>query len=244
MENIDLIEKVYAMGNRDDDCWDIKVSTFDDNEFTIAKCWDGGFADYLKKMASDYIETKKDCPKSKEETDDFNEKYDDHLDESSKVTLTFGQLKRLVKESRHGKYALMDAYLGKAKEICRDIGLSDDVEPSEQWDTDYIDYYVSTKDGTGGNLDFEKDGTWVAYIKGKKIASGKFNRTEIKNLVKEWHSFDDEDSEEGGKWEVCYKDKSGDITTVWVRARDAEEAEDKVRDEYWDVVRIVCVEKM
>lgn len=68
---------------------------------------------------------------------------------------------------------------------------------------------------------------------------------QLKRLVREWHSFDDEEeSEEGGKWEVCYKDKSGDITTVWVRAHDAEEAEDKVRDEYWDVVRIVCIEKM
>lgn len=97
------------------------------------------------------------------------------IDENTKITLTFGQLKKLVKESRSNKYKLMDAYWEKAKEICRDIGLSDDVEPSEQWDTDYIDYYVSTKDGDVGNLDFEKDGTWVAYIEGKKIASGKFD---------------------------------------------------------------------
>lgn len=45
------------------------------------------------------------------------------------------------------------------------------------------------------------------------------------------------------KYIIKYEDKSGDLTSVWVTASSKEEAKEKVKREYWDVVSIlICQE--
>lgn len=40
---------------------------------------------------------------------------------------------------------------------------------------------------------------------------------------------------------IDYEDKSGDLSHVWVMANTAKEAEEKVKEEYWDISRIIQV---
>lgn len=44
------------------------------------------------------------------------------------------------------------------------------------------------------------------------------------------------------KWKVTYRDEEGDITNVWCEAPTKSDAIDYVKDEYWDIERIIeCV---
>lgn len=45
------------------------------------------------------------------------------------------------------------------------------------------------------------------------------------------------------KYTVHYYDNSGDYCHVWVMARNKEHAIDQVRDEYWDIQKIIEVEE-
>lgn len=46
------------------------------------------------------------------------------------------------------------------------------------------------------------------------------------------------------KWIVCYADKSGDTSKVWIEADSKEEAICNVKHEYWDIDEIIYVEPM
>lgn len=51
-------------------------------------------------------------------------------------------------------------------------------------------------------------------------------------------------SETMNRYTIYYEDKDGDLTHVWVWAVDSEDAISKVKQEYWDVERIVSVDRM
>lgn len=45
------------------------------------------------------------------------------------------------------------------------------------------------------------------------------------------------------KYYVAYLDKDGDVDTVWTFAESEQEAIENIKDEYWDVERVVdCYE--
>lgn len=44
------------------------------------------------------------------------------------------------------------------------------------------------------------------------------------------------------KYTICYLDKEGDTSKVWVEARNKEEAIQKVKREYWDIDSIIYVQ--
>jgi len=43
------------------------------------------------------------------------------------------------------------------------------------------------------------------------------------------------------KFYVDYEDKGGDLCHVWVEADSSNEAESQVRDEYWDIERVISI---
>jgi len=43
------------------------------------------------------------------------------------------------------------------------------------------------------------------------------------------------------KYYVDYEDRGGDLCHVWVNAASSCDAESQVRDEYWDIERIISV---
>lgn len=45
------------------------------------------------------------------------------------------------------------------------------------------------------------------------------------------------------KWRITYEDKHHDTTHVWVTADSKENAEIVARNEYWDIERILLIEK-
>lgn len=46
------------------------------------------------------------------------------------------------------------------------------------------------------------------------------------------------------KWIVCYEDKSGDTSKVWLYANSADEAAEEAKREYWDIEEILYVKEM
>lgn len=43
------------------------------------------------------------------------------------------------------------------------------------------------------------------------------------------------------EYKICYKDKDGDISKVWVEAYTPKEAEKEAYSEYWDIEYIISV---
>lgn len=46
------------------------------------------------------------------------------------------------------------------------------------------------------------------------------------------------------KWIICYADKSGDTSKVWIAARTADDAVDYAKCAYWDIDEIIYCHEM
>lgn len=46
------------------------------------------------------------------------------------------------------------------------------------------------------------------------------------------------------KWIICYEDKHGDTSKVWISAETEDDAIDYIRSEYWDINEIIYCHEM
>jgi len=111
--------------------------------------------------------------------------------ETDYVAAGAGQLMKMTEAGRRNRVsdgALMQAYWRKCQEICGQLGLTATQE-SEQWDRDYICYYIRDRNGRPGNFYFrendDREGTWEALIQARPVADGEYSVYEVMGVARQ-----------------------------------------------------------